>query len=410
MANRGLRKNKSVVILLGAGAAIAWNGFKTNDIRALFIADRKFPEIDGKTVGKYIFDILDDFYKHPCSNFETFIAALETIQNYVFNETNIGGVNVSNTLLTPAILTLKDAVDKLLSTNFTAGDSEDVKASKKREYSYQIFSHYINLVIDEVEKYDTNVLNPKYKILNKNFIQFVKYYVNKGYSVKFYTTNYDSLVPQILSRHIKIYEGLYEISNIIKRFNYYLSRFKEARVTHFNIHGSIFLHNINLGKYETVYGLGKQLLGIPALPVNAGNPSEILLFTPIITGYNKTQRMSCKPFNLGFSAFTNDCSTCSALLTVGYSFSDPHINSILSSFVNWNRANFINVTFHNDTTNGDYLKTPEFIKLDYDLPTFDKGSEDECWIHNTNSKKHIYKKGFEEFLMDKLNWKYLLNY
>lgn len=407
---KSFRKNKTVVILLGAGSAIAWNGFKTNDIRELFITDKKFPEIDGKTVGKYIFEILDTFYGHECANFETFIAALEIIQSYIFNETNTGGVNVGNTLLTPAILTLKDEIEKLISTCYAEEDSQEDKDTKKREFSYELFSHYINLVIDEVEKYDINVLDSQYNNLNNNFLQFVRYYLNRGYSVKFYTTNYDSLVPQILSPHIKTYEGLYRTSPSVKRFNYNLNRFREARLSHFNIHGSIFLHNANFVKNETVYGDSKQRLGGTALYVEGGNPSEKLLFTPIITGYNKTQRMSCKPFNLGFSSLIDDCSNCSAILTVGYSFSDPHINAIISSFTDWSRANFAHITFHDDSKDGDYLKSSEFTRLDYDLPTFYEGSEDEYWIHNTNSKKHIYKKGFEEFLKDKLHWKYLLNY
>lgn len=97
--------------------------------------------------------------------------------------------------------------------------------------------------------------------------------------ISFYTTNNDRLIPQIILPHIKVYEGLYS-HPLNQRLNYNLTRFKESRLTHFNIHGSIFLHNINLGKYETVYGFGKQLLGTPALSVNTGNPSEMLLFTP----------------------------------------------------------------------------------------------------------------------------------
>ena len=391
------RKNKQIVVLLGAGAAMSWGGISSRQLKDLFIADTNYQTADGTTIGRYLFDILDGFYGHDCSSFETFIAALETILNYVLNATNIGGINEGNTSFTPAILKLKEEIENLL-----AGKTID----EKRVYCGDLFRHFVNLVVDKIDKYNNNILDDEFETINNRLIAFTKDFLNRNYSVKFYTTNYDNIVPQVLGEQFKVYKGLYKSSAIDKKFNFDLDAFRTARLSYFNIHGSIFLKHAMVGtQYETLYGSSSQHL-IHALAINAGNPSERLLFSPIITGYNKTQRMVNKPFNLGFSAFTNDLNDCEGLLTVGYSFSDPHINCILSSFTNWNKAKFIHVT----KCDGDFggFGNREYAQLDYSVTPLYKKEENDIWFHDVTNRKHVYKQGFDEFLSDKMNWRLLL--
>jgi NAD-dependent SIR2 family protein deacetylase len=388
------RQNRQIVVLLGAGAAFSWGGVKTKELRNIFIYDKTF-EIKGETVGKYLFDVLDNFFGSTDTNFETFIAVLEEIMNYIIDKTHI-----PLTSHLPSIFDLTDTIETLFN-----GKNED----EKREYSYELFRHYVNLVIEEIDKYNVELLDEKYSQINSNLVSFIKFFLNRGYSVKFYTTNYDNLIPQILTQNnIKVYEGLnpFNISN--KRFNFKLNCFRKARVSHFNIHGSIFLRQIINQKYETVYSDSKQILPSIALPAGSGNPSERLLFSPIITGYKKTQRMVDKPFNLGFSALTNDLNDCKGLVTIGYSFSDPHINSILSSFTSWDKAKFLHVSwFHG--RNFSTTTNKEDFNLDYYVTPIDVPKENDIWIHDKSERKHIFKKGFEEFLSNRENWKYLLS-
>lgn len=390
------QRNKQIVILLGAGAAMPWGGISSRQIKNLFIADATYQTVDGITIGRYLFDVLDDFYGHDCSNFETFIATLETILNYVLNATNIGGINEGNTSFTPAILKLKDEIDILLT---------EKTIEEKRIYCGDLFRHFVNLVIDRIDEYNNNVFDYRFEIVNNNLIAFVKYFLCRNYSVKFYTTNYDNIVPQLLGESFKVYEGLYKSPLLEKRFNFDLDAFRIARLSHFNIHGSIFLKHTIVGiQYETLYSSFTQHL-THALAINAGNPSERLLFSPIITGYNKTQRMVNKPFNLGFSALTNDLNDCEGLITVGYSFSDPHVNCILSSFTSWKKAKFIHVTKYD----GDFdnPSNREFFQLDSVTKIYTK-EEDNIWLHDINNRKHIYKQGFDHFLGNSSNWKRLL--
>lgn len=392
------RRNKQIVILLGAGAAMTWGGISSGELKRLFIADTNYRAADGTTIGKYVFDILDAFYGHDCSNFETFIATLETVLNYVLNATNEGGINEGNTSFTPAVLKLKDEIENLLS-----GKTVD----EKRVYCGDLFHHYVNMVITQIDEYNSNVLDDKFEDLNNRLTYFVKYFLSRNYSVKFYTTNYDNVIPQVLGNKFKIHEGIYNSSTTDKRFNFDLNAFRTARLSHFNIHGSIFLKHTIVGiQYETLYSSSSQHL-INALAINAGNPSERLLFSPIITGYNKTQRMVNKPFNLGFSAFTNDLNDCEGLLTVGYSFSDPHINCILSSFASWNKAKFIHVT--KCIGNFDNTTNREYAQLNYSVTQLYKKEENDIWFHDSSNRKHIYKQGFDSFLSDSSHWKRLLS-
>lgn len=391
------RKNKQIVVLLGAGAAMPWGGISSSQLKDLFIADINYRTTNGTTIGKYLFDILDGFYGHDCSNFETFLAALETILNYILNATNTGGINEGNTSFTPAILKLKNEIEDLL-----VGKTID----EKRVYCGDLFRHFVNLVVNKIDEYNNSVLDDKFEAINNRLIAFVKYFLNRNYSVKFYTTNYDNIVPQIFEEQFKIYEGFYKSSFIDKRFNFDLDAFRVARLSHFNIHGSIFLKYTMVGiQHETLYSSDVQYL-IYQLPINAGNPSERLLFSPIITGYNKTQRMVNKPFNLGFNAFTNDLNDCEGLLTVGYSFSDPHINSILSSFTSWNKAKFIHIT----RCDGDFYdqSNREYVQLDYSVTSMHKKEENEMWLHDVSDRKHVYKQGVDNFLSESSNWKLLL--
>jgi hypothetical protein len=414
-------ERKQVVILLGAGAAITWNGIRSDKIKEKITLDETFKVKDGRTMGQFIFATLDKFYKgkdgYKCKNFETAIAAVEEVLNYILAKTN-ECKTVENTSFIPSIMKLKMNIYNLLLGEEEEYDEHykiDYYKTKVRECCYEVLYHYINLIIKEIDKYNNKILvdDVERKELNKNLIQFTKYFLDRNYSIKFYTLNYDSLIPQILSTEFKVYEGMYKTNDGYSRFRYDVNCFRRARLSHFNLHGSIFLHNtLDMRKknkrYEIVYSLEKQLLSEDnAIGMNGGNPNESLLFSPIISGYNKTQRSFNKPFNLGFNAFINDCNDCRALITVGYSFSDPHINSILSSFTNWNKVRFLNITPCEK-----FRKTDECTKLDYYVTPIKKneedGDENETWYYYQKDRKQVYKEGFDVFLKDKSNWAWLL--
>jgi hypothetical protein len=276
--------------------------------------------------------------------------------------------------------------------------------TEKRLRCRYLFRDYIGIVINKIDDYNNHVLDEHNNELNRNLTRFTEYLLKHNYAVKYYTTNYDNIVPQILGRHFDIYEGFINSSTSYKRFNYDLARFRKACLTHFNLHGSIFLHKMRMDvpeiKDETVYDLSGKNEYRDFIYEDSGNVGELLPFSPIITGYNKTQRISNRPFDLGFHAFANDCNDCQALLTVGFSFSDPHINSIISNSIKWDKTSFVDI-------NPCSMFQKKEVLLSQFIPKHEK--EDSDWIHDLSGKKHIFKEGFDAFLSDKGNWKYLIN-
>lgn len=95
------RNNKQIVILLGAGFVFPWVKLSSSSIKEAFIKDDTF-SINGQTIGEFIFNKLDSFYDYGEANFETFIAAIESMMNYIISSTNIGK-SVKNTSFTPVI-------------------------------------------------------------------------------------------------------------------------------------------------------------------------------------------------------------------------------------------------------------------------------------------------------------------
>lgn len=395
-------RRRQIVILLGAGSAMAWDSISSATIKKMFIEDVHFGKITvGRvelTLGEYVFKLLDDFYQADNSNFETFLAVLEALLNYTINSSKTGGINPQNTSYFSVVYKLNSKIELI-----TEGKTD----TEKSEYCFNLFSYYVDIVLANISEYNTEVtIKDKFtKGINADLIDFVKFFLVRNYSIKFYTLNYDNIVPQILSSKFHVYEGIHKSIDADGLFNFNLNRFESARVTHFNLHGSIFLHQIRYGlKIETVYNYTSQTMPVYALEMRGGNPSEPLIFSPIITGYNKTQRINSEPFNLGHTAFVNDCNNCHALLTVGYSFSDPHINSILSSFVCWDKTKFINVTKAGDN----YKNEREYNTIYHDICQLDGCVEDSNWIKSSNNRRYIYKNCFDNFLKDKDNWKSIL--
>lgn len=399
------KKRKQIVIILGAGAVRPWKGATTSDLNAILINDDKFRTRYGELFGKFIYDTINSYYGYDCANFETILAAVEMIMNYTISSTNRGGINTSNTSITPAFLKIIENIESEIFEADYDKDDDDHDVNK-RVYIYSIFCHFINLIIKKIDEYNLQINKNEFSVVNNNLIKFTEFFLSRGYSVKYYTTNYDNILPEILKKKYNLYEGLI-YSNVLHyhKFNYDLSKFRNAQISHFNIHGSIFLGQSFNGftKEDFYYNFSQELSSI-GYNAASGNPGEKLPYSPIITGYNKTQRASNKPFNLGYNALVNDCNDCLCVVTVGYSYSDPQINSILSSFTSWDKAKYMIV----DKLEGNFYRSPLESRFENEVKNFYRKNEDGIWYTSTNERFFVFKKGFDEFLADKENWRKIL--
>lgn len=158
------RNNKQVVILLGAGFVFPWVKLSSSSIKEAFIKDDTFP-INGQTIGEYIFNKLDSFYDYGEANFETFIAAIESMMNYIISSTNIGK-SVKNTSFIPAIYDLKETFSEIF---------KDKNEDQQRIYIHSVYIHFINLILDKIKEYNKYVLDKKNERINKSVIEFINH-------------------------------------------------------------------------------------------------------------------------------------------------------------------------------------------------------------------------------------------
>lgn len=393
-----MKKRRKIVLLLGAGFPIAWDAPCSKKILDKILEDTNFMFDENQSWGSYLYDNIKLFYKesdgNTTVNFETVIAALEIILNHIIASTNEGG-NAINTSLIPAILSLKDPIQNRI--------KKEGCETNQREYVFGIYCRFVSIVLNSIKSYDDNVCNSEYKELNSKINDFILYWNNKKYSVKIYTTNYDTIIPQILNlRKRKVYTGeKRQKGDVVYVPNY--NRNKDSHLCFFYLHGSIYWKYKYREKYDVVKSEG--IIGeVTPLFTDGGNPNEPLFFSPIIAGYTKTQRSLSHPFNMGFVNFANDCNDCNKLLTVGYSFSDPHINSVIQSNIDFNRVRLINVGLFKNLFKGssEYIRINTFIRP---IDENEKKKENDEWFYGQQNNIVVFKKGTKDFFCNKTNWK-----
>jgi len=399
--------NKKLVVLLGAGAAIPWGGPQSSDLLQLFKDDATYKTIEQDNLGKYLCD--EVLNKIADVNFESMIAALEEIFEYVIAKHNPD----RHIFRTPVHTAISELIEEIYPKIFlNMGEVED-----EVQYAYNILKHYIDIVTEKIDDYNCRVSEyPQNQLL----INFVRELLCDNFSVKFYTLNYDSMIPQILSKQFQIEEGMFPL-DYFHGFNITsMNKLQTAKLSHINLHGSIFLAHSDVEwnpRGELLYFKERQPMPDYIKAMEFGKSSGMLVSVPIITGYNKTQRMINKPFNWAFNTFMNDLKDCNRFLSVGYSYSDPHMNSMICSFLNWNQIKYVHINNFVNNRQFDYNEYDEdrYLNQIVSSSSFDddnylsEDKADDQWVYDKEGKVRVFKKGFEAFLSDKKNWKYLIN-
>lgn len=216
--------------------------------------------------------------------------------------------------------------------------------------------------------------------------------------MKIYTTNYDSIIPQVLCDR-KIYTA--EQNRVV--YTTYKADYKRNEQSHlcfFSLHGSIYwTKEIKDSRYRTIKS--SIVKGVVSLNEDGGNPNEPLIFCPIIVGYMKTRRSLTDPFNIGFTNFAYDCNTCNKIITIGYSFSDPHINSVIRTNTDFNNVRLINVSFMKEFKGSDEYKRIDAFIRPICMP---KEDDNNIWFYGSGNSIVVYKKGTQSFFSDRKNW------
>lgn len=303
---------KRSVYLFGAGAMIEFGGPKTDELTEECI------RIIKDCNWEWLIRSLNRKYGKKEYNFETIIAAIEYLLDWSIAYSREGHISVDNTNIISTLFKTRH-----FKTKHSIPDPKDI---------WDIYKELINSIISRISKYDSkDKCNSNQNVLREYFGNKIR-----EARIKVYSLNYDRLLPQIVRR--KCCDGTIEEANMdYSFFGYNLSKFIKSRWSYFNLHGSIYLKQYSNYLYQVAQYNYPQHLEY-AHSLNGGSPNENKLFSPIITGYSKSQRILSEPFNFGIGAFMVDCNKCNELYIVGYSFSDPHINSIIQNYINFDKV------------------------------------------------------------------------
>lgn len=357
---------KKTTILLGAGAMIPFGGPSTKAITERLLVHESC---------RNIYKVVQQGYEEEC-NFESLLSALELLLEWNRSNDNTRHLTFRETSIYRNVFQL--------GFPFRYHTTDMV---------WDIYKQVVNDIIEVIKDYDyypqyTGCRHGKDPAILDLF--FSKY--QEESNLKIYTLNYDRLIPNIIGNHLEVYEGIEGES-----FGYNLKKFSNHHLTYFNLHGSIY---IDYNPYTGIKLLDRPVELENAIIMTGGNPNEQKIFLPIIAGYHKSQRLMSQPFNFGLGAFMCDCDECETIIIVGYSFSDPHINSILSSFIKDNTTKMIIVDFSSDMQLSGFMKSSikRVFKTNYDFEKVGNGM-----FHNTNDTITIFLKGFELYIEDYLN-------
>lgn len=105
-------------------------------------------------------------------------------------------------------------------------------------------------------------------------------------------------------------------------------------------------------------------------------------------------------FNRGVVSFANDLRECTALLIVGYSFSDPHINMLIKEFTEFGKTKVIVIDYLKDKSAYDSNLFERIIRI---IPLKSKYKKDgpcDEWLTCNNSYVNMYKGGSEKLFSD----------
>lgn len=140
------------------------------------------------------------------------------------------------------------------------------------------------------------------------------------YSKRIYSLNYDSWMADFRGYYDGFKNKTFDSTEVINN---------RSVDCHFNLHGCILWDVFGVIKKLENPEEQKHSQSFDGYSISR----EAILPSPIISGYNKLTRINSSPFLEIFHSFTSDCFTTNKVLIVGYSFSDPHINSNLT-FIN----------------------------------------------------------------------------
>ncbi|MRT92395.1 SIR2 family protein [Ancylomarina sp. 16SWW S1-10-2] len=423
--------NKKVTILLGAGATFPWEGPSSEDIRKRIIDTKAFVIKSGnRTVGEYIFSQLETYYGMSQEvNFETFLAVLESIVDYLFSASAKGATSPLFVSSFPAIFNLNDFVEEVKDTNIineklleasgfpdsgieSTMSYEELNTSQRHyidlQYFTNMYNYYMEIVSKCIADYTYNLDKKKFQVQSDHFRTYISSWIEKGYTLRIYTTNYDRLIPELLKDKYDVFNGFTtghtDVYEQAYAYNTKVIHEDRMLLNYYNLHGCLNWRSSraldNLYNFECTPNQVHH--GVEFVGMERTNPGQEVVKTNIVTGYNKLQHTSIEPLNLFFNSFANDCYSSELIVSVGFSYSDFYIGRIIANALNKFGAKLLHVTYAKNASEVDDRREWHNINQTlFDSKAYIKridDKDDSVQIKCEGNDHLIFIKGFEEFL------------
>lgn len=318
------RRKKRVTILTGAGFTLQANSISTklltDAIRPLDICGVR---IGGQLPGEYFYRLL---CKHYCPddgecpiavvNFETIIHLLEemyahTVSNNVHQDQKKPVIPEFKGVK-PAFLLIKDPPWTDLEKARRNCSFKTVSGFVKH-----CFCKFVERIQQEFSSFENDSRNVSMRSFTDDFLH--KYFKNSDWIVRIYSTNYDTWLHSFND----LYDGFdssgaFEPRKVMEDGDVW---------SHFNIHGCV-----KWDFDESTFKIVRRpnIIGLKSgTSSQFGMDREPLMYTPIITGYNKLARMKYDPYLQFYFALQKDVLQSDLLMTIGYGFGDTHLNNLL---------------------------------------------------------------------------------
>lgn len=424
---------KRLLILTGSGATISWGAKKTTEITDILKNCDVFKTKSNINVGQKIYDELEKYYKNKdLITFETIINVVETLYYYYFNKNYEDASNSYLTSELPSIFFEKCWCDDLFYFEYSETELNSVVSHFNRRNTSEsvhllwIYQYYIHLVVKEVKRYSNNIKNPTDKVptYNELLYRFFKR-LDEQYIIRSYTLNYDNLVKQICNGKEMFFDG-FKVTPFENNGNSFYKADLEKIITDktsnicYNLHGSAYYNFLEDKGEQEYYKTDEVILekytneSIDSRN-NLANSGEFVLNSRIITGYKKLQRTFTEPFKAFNYSFYTECMDAEVALIIGYSFSDPHINSCLKHCI-INECKIIIVDFIEGSIQNDKLfrKLKSQVLNNYApvIPSDFLVTESDQYLQvfaDLYPKMYVYYRGYNNFLDNKEIYKLFEN-
>ena len=232
---------------------------------------------------------------------------------------------------------------------------------------------------------------------------FINNLTAKGFLLRFYTTNYDRLIPMILENSSDVFEGFTAEHDNTLRIDIDKIHSDKNSLVHYNVHGSVHWESLYNGLFPD-YQLLKNTP--PYNPFHENHQVEIgkrVILTNIIAGQDKTQKMFIPPFKYFEHAFLDDCFSSDIIMIIGNSLSDFNIQKVLSLALSVGNKKLV-IIDHDSNQNISRMHSV-LRKIDpkgkYSTYDTDKNG---YWYYNGDKNCFVYLNGFKEFLVSNA-WK-----